>query len=441
MVGGLLGPQLGVEPTEIYDIATLLWGPVARGTGGEPVVPRPVSKSQRIGSSVVRLSLFIVVTIAAFALLATTISNTRFGEKSDYAAVFTDVTGLIAGDDVRIAGVRVGEITNIEVAGNSGEERKQALVHFTVDRTVVLTEGTTALIRYRNLIGQRYLSLAQEQGSSSHCRSARPSPLPRAASTTSTTPARLLAAIAARSVAAASGAARTPRRVRSARRCVRPARRSSRCWRRRPGRRRPRVSRRRIARDISGSYVFVVEVVEPARAVADVHRQRSIPATGNRRKRWPDARRRRSRSSWVNQYDRAEECDRRAIQRPVAMKAGSSAGTRRQERPRSRETRRAALREDPPSPSCQPALEQRVDRVDAVDPAHLLAFVRRARVVGDRDFDDAAAGAEQPRGQLGLDVEADAAQPEALAAPPCASPCRPFPCRSAGRRTACSSAS
>jgi phospholipid/cholesterol/gamma-HCH transport system substrate-binding protein len=130
-------------------------------------VPRPVSKSQRIGPSVIRLCLFIVVTIAALALLATTISNTRFGEKSDYAAVFTDVTGLMAGDDVRIAGVRVGEITDIEMAGDSGEERAQALVHFTVDRTVVLTEGTTALIRYRNLIGQRYLSLAQEQGSSS----------------------------------------------------------------------------------------------------------------------------------------------------------------------------------------------------------------------------------------------------------------------------------
>ncbi len=126
---------------------------------------RPVSQSQRIAPSLVRLLLFIVVTVIAFAVLATTITNARFGEKSDYAAVFTDVTGLMKGDDVRIAGVRVGEITAIEVAGESDDERAQARVHFTVDRTVVLTEGTTALIRYRNLIGQRYVSLAQEQGS------------------------------------------------------------------------------------------------------------------------------------------------------------------------------------------------------------------------------------------------------------------------------------
>jgi virulence factor Mce-like protein len=32
VVGGLLGPQLGKEPTAVPDIATLLWGPVARGT-------------------------------------------------------------------------------------------------------------------------------------------------------------------------------------------------------------------------------------------------------------------------------------------------------------------------------------------------------------------------------------------------------------------------
>lgn len=32
VVGGLLAPQLGVDPTEVPDIATLLWGPVARGT-------------------------------------------------------------------------------------------------------------------------------------------------------------------------------------------------------------------------------------------------------------------------------------------------------------------------------------------------------------------------------------------------------------------------
>jgi len=137
---------------------------------------RSVSQAQRVAPSLVKLVLFIIVTLAAFSLLAITIANIRFGPKADYTAVFTDATGLVKGDDVRIAGVRVGEITDVEVAGEdvveqagtdrSGEQAGAlALVSFRIDREVVLTEGTNAAIRYRNLIGQRYLALSQEQGS------------------------------------------------------------------------------------------------------------------------------------------------------------------------------------------------------------------------------------------------------------------------------------
>jgi phospholipid/cholesterol/gamma-HCH transport system substrate-binding protein len=127
-------------------------------------VSRNVSQAQRIAPSLVKLGLFIAVTLTAFSLLALTIANVRFGPKADYAAMFTDATGLNAGDDVRIAGVRVGEVTDVRVAGTEGEERSMARVSFRIEREVVLTEGTTALIRYRNLIGQRYLALSQEQG-------------------------------------------------------------------------------------------------------------------------------------------------------------------------------------------------------------------------------------------------------------------------------------
>ena len=125
---------------------------------------RPVSRSQRIGPTWSSCCCSPWSRCAAFGLLARRIAHVRFGDKSDYPAVFTDVTGLIEGDDVRIAGVRVGEVTGIEVKGDEGDERNQAVVRFRIDRTVVLTEGTTALIRYRNLIGQRYVALAQEQG-------------------------------------------------------------------------------------------------------------------------------------------------------------------------------------------------------------------------------------------------------------------------------------
>lgn len=124
---------------------------------------RTVSQAQRVAPSLVRLGLFVVVTFAAFGLLAATIANVRLGPKADYAAVFTDATGLVEGDDVRIAGVRVGEITEV-TAVEDDDAGAVARVGFRIDRGVVLTEGTTAVIRYRNLIGQRYLALAQEQG-------------------------------------------------------------------------------------------------------------------------------------------------------------------------------------------------------------------------------------------------------------------------------------
>jgi phospholipid/cholesterol/gamma-HCH transport system substrate-binding protein len=62
---------------------------------------------------------------------------------------------------VRIAGVRVGTVTDIRVA----RDRVSADVTFDVLRTSVLTEGTVATVKYRNLVGERYVALTQEPGS------------------------------------------------------------------------------------------------------------------------------------------------------------------------------------------------------------------------------------------------------------------------------------
>lgn len=138
--------------------------------------------------SLVKLVVFMVVTLVATALLAATIANIRLGDKTDYVAMFTDATGLIDGDDVRIAGVRVGEVTGIEVAAGEGSPGDDAAgealaeVTFRIDRDRVLTQGATAAIRYRNLIGQRYLALGEGQGSSQPLPAGATIPLDRTAS-------------------------------------------------------------------------------------------------------------------------------------------------------------------------------------------------------------------------------------------------------------------
>lgn len=114
----------------------------------------------RTAPSLVKLVVFMLATSLAFGTLALTIAQIDLGDKAEYTAVFEDVTGLNTGDDVRIAGVRVGEVTGIELHG-----RTLAKVSLTVDAANPLTKGSQAIIRYRNLIGQRYVALAQGPGS------------------------------------------------------------------------------------------------------------------------------------------------------------------------------------------------------------------------------------------------------------------------------------
>jgi phospholipid/cholesterol/gamma-HCH transport system substrate-binding protein len=113
-------------------------------------------------SSLIKLLVFIVVTVLATGMLAATIGNFRFGGSTAYKALFTDATGLMKGDDVRIAGVRVGEIDGISVTRR--RDRSVALVSFNVQSDRPLAESTLAQIRYRNLVGQRYVALSEGAG-------------------------------------------------------------------------------------------------------------------------------------------------------------------------------------------------------------------------------------------------------------------------------------
>jgi len=112
---------------------------------------------KRTSIDLVKLLVFIVVTSLATSLLVILIGNLTFGAKREYKAVFTDVTGVNRGDDVRVAGVKVGSVTDIEIV-----ERNRALLTLDVDTDVALTRGTHASIRYRNLVGQRYVALEQQ---------------------------------------------------------------------------------------------------------------------------------------------------------------------------------------------------------------------------------------------------------------------------------------
>ena len=125
-------------------------------------------------SALIKLIIFTVVTVVVTGLLATTIGNFRFGGTTEYRAVFTDVTGLLKGDDIRIAGVRVGSVEKVEVY-----DRTLARVTISVDKERRLSESTKAAVRYRNLVGQRYIALVEGAGSDTLLKAGATIPLKR----------------------------------------------------------------------------------------------------------------------------------------------------------------------------------------------------------------------------------------------------------------------
>ncbi|MDN4175334.1 MCE family protein [Nocardioides sp. SOB77] len=104
----------------------------------------------------VKLGIFTVVSILVTGLLAVIMGNIGFGDKRTVHAEFTSASMLQEGDDVRIAGIPVGEVTSIEL-----HQRSRAKVSFTVAADVPLTTNSRAEIRYLNVVGDRYLALEE----------------------------------------------------------------------------------------------------------------------------------------------------------------------------------------------------------------------------------------------------------------------------------------
>lgn len=107
-----------------------------------------------------KLGAFIVVMALLSASLFVVFSNVRSGSADSYTAIFANASRLRSGDTVRVAGVRVGTVDSVRL-----REDKRVEVAFDADRSVSLTVGTTAVVRYLNLTGDRYLELVDTPGS------------------------------------------------------------------------------------------------------------------------------------------------------------------------------------------------------------------------------------------------------------------------------------
>jgi phospholipid/cholesterol/gamma-HCH transport system substrate-binding protein len=98
-----------------------------------------------------------VVVIGAFVAAAFAVGILHLGEHT-YAVrgVFSDASGIRAGDDVKVAGVRVGRVTGVAADRRHG----QVFVDFLVNDGIDLGPQTTAEVALQTLLGTKFLRLA-----------------------------------------------------------------------------------------------------------------------------------------------------------------------------------------------------------------------------------------------------------------------------------------
>ena len=116
----------------------------------------PASRNTVTTIAGIKLAIFTAISLVVTTVLAMIMGNFGFGSTTEYKALFSSASLLTEGDDVRVAGLVVGSVKNVEI-----HDRNHALVTFSVKSDVPLTRASHADIRFLNLVGDRYLSLAQ----------------------------------------------------------------------------------------------------------------------------------------------------------------------------------------------------------------------------------------------------------------------------------------
>jgi phospholipid/cholesterol/gamma-HCH transport system substrate-binding protein len=113
----------------------------------------------RTDPTAIKVGIFTVVMLLVAAGLVVVFGQFRFASGSSFHATFADASRLKAGQDVRIAGVPVGSVQAVTLNPDNTVD-----VAFDVDRRFQLYTSSRALVRYQNLVGDRYLEITAGPG-------------------------------------------------------------------------------------------------------------------------------------------------------------------------------------------------------------------------------------------------------------------------------------
>jgi len=112
-----------------------------------------------IRSELTKLLVFVLVAGACGLVLVQVLSRSRVGPSDSYRAIIANASGLESGDLVRVSSVVVGQVDSVGIGEGNNIEIG---FHLAADQPV--TDATRLLVRYENLLGDRYVELSQEPG-------------------------------------------------------------------------------------------------------------------------------------------------------------------------------------------------------------------------------------------------------------------------------------
>ena len=107
----------------------------------------------------IKVSIFAVVMLLVAVGLVVIFGQFRFSSINSYHAIFENASRLKGGNDVRIAGIPVGSVKDLQLKPDNTVD-----VTFTVDKRYQMYTSTKAVIRYQNLVGDRFLEITSGPG-------------------------------------------------------------------------------------------------------------------------------------------------------------------------------------------------------------------------------------------------------------------------------------
>ena len=109
--------------------------------------------------TLIKVGIFTAAMLLVAAMLVVVFGEFRFASENTYHATFKEASRLKAGQDVRIAGVPVGNVKGLELKPDYTVD-----VTFDVNKRYQLYTSTRAVVRYENLVGDRYLEITSWPG-------------------------------------------------------------------------------------------------------------------------------------------------------------------------------------------------------------------------------------------------------------------------------------